>query len=277
MALPDIFQYFDYRSFLRDAQLSIKEDRPAFTFEFLALAVGLKARSHITLLIQGKKNMPKHLIPLFSKALGLEGRHGPFFEALVHFTQARTHSEKKTWLDRMITIQYGQTRTLDTRAYELCKKWYYPIVREVLRIMAVNENLAEVGARIRPRIGVSEVRESLQVLERLNLAFRDPKGRWRQTSAQISFSDGWRSVAVREFQLHSLEQAKLALETVPAEEREIAMVTLTTSPELALRIRERMREFRAEIVGMVTADENNPTSVQQIILCAFPLTIEGAP
>jgi uncharacterized protein (TIGR02147 family) len=219
--------------------------------------------------------MPDQLIPLFTIALQLKDQRAQFFNALVHYTQEKSITAKKTWLDRMISIQYGQTRSLDIVGYELCRKWYFPVIREILRIMPIKDNLAEVGSRLRPKIKAAEVREALETLEKLKLAFRDLNGRWRQTDAHITFAEGWKSVAVREFQLHSLDQAKAALEAVPPDQREISMVTLTTSSNLAIRIRERIQEFREEIVGMVKSDELSPNSVQQVILCAFPLTSEN--
>ena len=68
-----------------------------------------------------------------------------------------------------------------------------------------------------------------------------------------------------------LERAADALDSVPREEREISSVTLCVSQEVMLDLKERIREFRRELLQVAELD-GAPERVVHIGFQLFPLS-----
>lgn len=268
---PNVFAYFDSRRFLRDAQQEIKSRRKAFTLEFLATQVGLKSKGHVSLILSGEKNIPDEKISLFAKALELDERESVFFSHLVKFNQAATHRERKQHLDRMVAQMRIADRKLVPRQYALCETWWHPVVHEVLRIKDVKDDWAGLGLALRPAITPEQAKESVQLLEEIGLVKKDPNGFWKPTDVVVTFGEGWKSVAVREFQRNSIEMAQGAIDRFPVAERDISMVTISVGKESFDELKERLSLFRREALALARNDRN-PDRVCHLNLSLFPVS-----
>lgn len=268
---PNVFAYFDSRRFLRDAQQEIKTRRKAFTLEFLGTQVGLKSKGHVSLILSGEKNIPDEKIPLFAKALELDEREAVFFSHLVKFNQAATHRERKQHLDRMVAQMRIADRKLVPRQYALCETWWHPVIHEVLRIKDVKDDWADLGATLRPTITPEQAKESVQLLEEIGLVKKDSNGFWKPTDVVVTFGEGWKSVAVREFQRNSIEMAQGAIDRFPVCERDISMVTISVGRESFEELKERLTLFRREALALARNDKT-PDRVCHLNLSLFPVS-----
>ncbi|MEN9353263.1 MAG: hypothetical protein RL318_588 [Fibrobacterota bacterium] len=268
---PSIYTYFDYRLFMRDLQTCIKADRPVFTLEHLARKVGLKSKGHMSLILKGAKNIPSEKIPLYTAALELDGKEADFFGLMVHFNQAGTHRDRKKYLDRMVSLLRVTDRKLVPSQYALCEKWYHPVVHELLRVNDIQQDWAQLGALLKPAITAEEAKESVLLLQEIGLVSPDAQGFFKPTNVAITFGEGWRSVAVREFQKHTFDLAQNALENTAVEERDISSLTLSLGESTFREISERISLFRKEILALARS-EKNADQVFQLNFSLFPLS-----
>ena len=267
---PNVFAYFDARRYLRDAQQAMKARKRQFTLEHLGKLVGLKSKGHVSLIFQGRKNIPEEKIGLFSRALELEGRESTFFGHLVRFTQAASHRERKLHLDRMVAAMRVADRKLVPTQYDLCRRWYHPVVHELLRILEIKDEWEVLATALRPAISPEEAKESVELLREIGLAKQDAKGIWKPTDTVITFGEGWKSVAVREFQRHAIGMAEGALEEVPPEQRDISNLTLSIGPDSFKELQERLAQFRKEALTLARQDRS-PDRVCILNLSLFPV------
>lgn len=274
MQRPSVFSYFDYRLFLRDLQRHLKKDRPVFTLEYLGHKVGLKSKGHVSLILTGSKNIPVAKIPLFSKALELDVKESEFFALLVQFNQALTHRDRKRFLDRMVALLRVTDRRLVPSQYALCEKWYHPVVHELLRAHDIGDDWERLAALLRPAISPEDAKSSVATLREIGLVEKNANGFWKPTNVAVTFGDGWRSVAVREFQRHTFDLAQNALDEIPVEERDISSLTLSLGEDSFREIRERIALFRKEILA-VARSEKNANRVFQVNFSIFPLSEGG--
>jgi uncharacterized protein (TIGR02147 family) len=267
---PGVFAYFDARKFLRDAQVAMKARRPSFTLEHLGKLVGLKSKGHVSLIFQGRKNIPDEKIPLFAKALDLDARESAFFAHLVRFTQAATHRERKLHLDRMVAAMRVADRKLVPAQYDLCRQWYHPVVHELLRVLEIRDEWEVLATALRPAITKEQAKDSVALLSEIGLVAKDAKGFWRPTDSVITFGEGWKSVAVREFQRHAIALAEGALEEVPPAQRDISHLTLSLGEASFRELQERLALFRKEALTLARQDRN-PDRVVMLNLSLFPV------
>jgi len=265
MTLPDPFLYYDFRLWFREALAN-------FSYSQVIVKLELKSKGHITQILQGKRNVPPHLAERIADLFQLTGRTREFVLALIEFTQAKSHEQKKTYLDRMVALQSAEGRPLSPLHYDLCKKWYYPVIRELVRILPVTDNFEELGKHVVPSITARAAETAIHDLERMGLIVRSLSGKYLQTHALLTFGEGWKSVVVREFQQQAVELQKQALDRFPAEEREIANSTICISRERAQMIKKKLVDFRQEIFALVQSDPNNSEQVFQLNIGFFPLS-----
>lgn len=268
--LPNVFTYFDARRYLREAQKALKSRKRNFTLEYLGEKVGLKSKGHVSLVLQGSKNIPEEKIPLFAKAFELEGREAVFFGHLVRFTQATTHRDRKMHLDRMVSCMRVADRRLVPSQYALCSAWYHPVVHELLRFLEIADDWEQLSASLRPRITAQQAEESVLLLEEIGLVAKDPQGAWRPTDVVVTFGEGWKSVAVREFQRHAIGLAESSLEEVPPSDRDVSHLTLSIGEESFRELKERLALFRKEALTLAR-QERNPDRVCMLNLSLFPV------
>lgn len=270
--MPDPMDFFNFHEWFGLALKALKEQTPTYSYSQIIQRLSLKSRGHITQILQGTRKIQPDAALAFANLCGFQDKKAQFIQALAQFTQATTHTEKKIGLDRMVLLQSSEHRNLGSEFYILCSKWHYPVVRELVRVLVVKDDLQELAASLRPPIQVREAKEALQVLEKLGLVFKDPAGRYKQTHAMIAFGDSWKSVAIREFQMHALEMQKRALDTVAVSEREIATSIVTMSSSCAELIQQRLKEFRAELLNIIANDPNESEQVYSMNFGFFPVS-----
>lgn len=272
---PSIYTYFDYRHFMRDLQASIKAERPVFTLEYLAKKVGLKSKGHMSLIIKGAKNIPPEKISLFVAALELDGKEGEFFSLMVHFNQSTTHRDRKRYLDRMVALLRVTDRRLVPSQYALCESWFHPVVHELLRIHDISDQWELLASLLKPSIAPDQAQASVKLLQEIGLVAPDARGFFKPTNVAITFGDGWRSVAVREFQKHTFDLAQAALDHTAVGERDISSLTLSLGESTFREISERIALFRKEILALARS-EQHVDRVVQMNFSLFPLSEKKA-
>lgn len=265
MSIPDPYQYFDFRLWFREALAE-------YSYSQVIAKLGLKSKGHITQILQGKKKVPPQLAEKIAEFFSLQGRTRQFVLALIEFTQAKSHEDKKHYLDCMTSLQVEDGKTLLPTHYNLCKQWYYPVIRELVRIVPVVDNYDVIASMVSPSISERAAEAAIRDLERMGLIVRNNKRRYIQTDAMITFGEGWKSIVVREFQHQAMELQKQAFERYPAEEREISNATLCMSRERATLVKRRLQAFRREIISLVKSDPRKSEQVFQFNIGFFPLS-----
>src|SRR5688572_23947614 len=89
----DVFDYLDYRAFLRDYYTERKARR-GFSFRNFSKRAGLGSPNYLKLVMDGDRNLTNEMAARFAHALGLNSDSANYFVELVRFTQAKTSSER---------------------------------------------------------------------------------------------------------------------------------------------------------------------------------------
>ncbi len=93
--MTNVFEYSDYRKFLRDAYLDMKRTKPSgFTHRRIGQKGGFDP-GLFSKVIQGERNISPKLIPGFCRAFELGGQEAQFFANMVVQCQAKSEEERK--------------------------------------------------------------------------------------------------------------------------------------------------------------------------------------
>jgi len=269
--LPDIYQYFDYRSFLQDAFAQIKNQKSNFTQRHLAAKLGMKSTGHVSWILSGKRNLSEKMIQPLADVLTLNKDEMNFLITLVHFNQAKTHLDKKYFLDKLVSYLKREKKTVQLTQYEMFNKWYYPVVRELVAIYKIKDNYKFLADKIVPHISPQQAKQALKVLDRLGIIQCNRNGYYEQTNKALTAGGSVNAVTIKQFQMDTFDLAKQALDETNAEERDISTLTMSISNKKFEYFKSRIKELREEIIASVTSDDEQE-KVYQFNTALFPLS-----
>jgi len=89
-----IFEYDDFRIFLKDAYVRLKSEDPKFSHRYFAKATGFRSPSQLRDIITGRRNLTASTTRKFAKAFRLNKEETHFFINLVFFNQAKTSEDR---------------------------------------------------------------------------------------------------------------------------------------------------------------------------------------
>jgi uncharacterized protein (TIGR02147 family) len=128
-----IFNYVNYRRFLKDYYLKAKAEKKYFSYRYFSRRAGINSPNFLKVVIEGKRNLSSTTIEKFASALGLDQKETVFFRRLVVFNQARTASEKQEGY--IILREMANQLRQNGQGADLAGfigKWYTNAVRELM-------------------------------------------------------------------------------------------------------------------------------------------------
>jgi uncharacterized protein (TIGR02147 family) len=269
----EVFDYLDYREFLRDAYDDLKARQRGFSYRAFSRRAGMSSPNFLKLVIDGKRNLTPDSTEKFAVALGLGARETAFFRELVGFAQATTAAQKNAHYERIGTFhRHSAVRRLERDTFAYLSRWYYPAIRELVTCSDFREDPAWISAQLRPEVAPARVREAIDVLLDLGMLERDEAGRLRQGDPLLSTGPEVRSLAVGNFHRQMMERAADSIELIDREQREISGVTVALSRASFDMLKQKIQALRAELLEY-SAAETAPTRVVQFNFQAFPLAI----
>jgi uncharacterized protein (TIGR02147 family) len=274
--LPDIFEFLDYREYLRACYTALKEHRRSFSYRAFAQKAGMSSPNFLKRVIDGQRNLGPKSIDKVAAALDLSTRETEFFRDLVGFTQAKTGAEKNEFFAKLgKDRKHRRVRKLERDSFTYLSHWYYPAIRELASCDGFIEDPQWIASHVQPPITTAQARKAVEVLLKLGFLVRGEDGTLGQGEALLSTGPEVRSLAIRNFHRQMIERATDALETIPLEEREISGTTVALSEDGFRLFKERIHALRAELLEL-SAEQKGPKRVIQFNFQAFPLADTGA-
>lgn len=273
-SVPSVFEYLDYRAFMRDLYAAKKAESAKFSFRFFARKAGFSSSNFLKLVMDGDRNLGPTAIERVASALKLDKDEGAFFADLVAMNQAQTVSERNRAFERVAANRrFRAARKLDGPLFEYLTRWYYPVIRELAARADFIDDPAWVASQLLPAIETREARAALKTLEKLGLLVRDEAGRLVRGEASLTTGHEVRHVVVPAYHLQMIERAAKAVETVEPDHRDVSSLTVcirsTTLPDLKAKI----RRFREEMLDRCDSDPS-PERVYQLCIQLFPLSVD---
>jgi uncharacterized protein (TIGR02147 family) len=272
VAPVNVFEYLDYREYLRAFYAWRKQVEYGFSHRSFSRRAGLRSTNYLKLVMEGHRNLTPEMAGQFAKACRLDQREGDYFCELVAYNQARDTREASRCHERLQRFrEYRNIHRLDAAQAAYHSTWYMPVIRELAARKDFQEDPKWLASLLKPRITAGEAQSALATLEELGLLTRDGDGRLRQATALVTTGSGPHPHRIADFHRAMMSLAGQSLDSVPREEREISSLTLCVSREVQAELKERIREFRRELLQLAEL-EGKPERVVQINFQLFPLS-----
>lgn len=272
---PEIFDYTDYRAYLRDYYARQKQVDAKFSHRYFAKQAKFKSPGFLKMVMEGRRNVSTQMAHAFAKAMKLDRKRAAYFETLVLYTQASDPVEKNERLDKLLLLRPGKTAQGlqgDQLKYYSSKKDYV-IIREMVALPHFREDPKWIAQQLIPPIDPHEAREAIEVLSRLKLLKRDESGRLRHSDASLATSHDVDSPEVFEFQRAMINNARNALVLFSPDLRDISSMTVPLPLSKLEAVKGMLRDCQMQILRYINeSDENSFDGVFQFNFQCFPVT-----
>lgn len=268
-----IFEYEDYRAYLRDLYEHLKKTQSCFSYRFFSARAGFRSPNILKLVIEGKRNLSPRSVEKFARALKLKKDEAEFFRALVNLNQARTVEEKGHHAEQLMRLgPFRRMHPIRKDQFEYYALWYNIPIREMLVLPTFSEDARWIAKALVPPVSPQQARRAIDLLLGLGLVKRDEEGRLVQAEAHITTGDEVTSTSVKGYHREMIQKASEAMDRFSAPERDISSVTLALSEEGFKQVKALIQQFRKELLAIAGRGERSPEAVYQINFQLFPLT-----
>ena len=185
-----IFQYLDYRAFLRDFYLREKAKNQSFSHRLFSRRAGLRSSNYLNLVMKGQRDLSAEMATRFARGCALRKVEADYFCELVAFGQAQSSEERNRCYDRLGRFrQFRAAHQLDAAQTAYHSSWYMPAIRELSARKDFQEDPKWIASVLLPPISPQQViRESLSTL------YCAPTCTWTMSAGTRCWSttSGWR-------------------------------------------------------------------------------------
>lgn len=271
LAAREVFEYLDYRSFLRDYYQHRKKHEYGFSYRSFSRRAGCRSTNFPLLVIAGKRNLSPDSAIRFAEACKLEGSARDYFCDLVSFNQAETQREKEHAFEQLTRhAQFRKVHAITEAQAEYFSHWYFVAIRELAARADFVAEAEWIAGQLLPAISTREARRALETLQRLGFLESNEENGLRPTEKLVG-TTGPLGHHLVSFHRAMLERASAAIELVDRSERDISALTLCVSQARMQELIEEVRAFRKRLLQLAERDDT-PERVVQVGFQVFPLS-----
>lgn len=268
---PDVFDFLDYRAYLREFYQRRKENT-AFSYRAFSLRAKLGSPNYLKLVIDGERNLTAAMARRFAGACGLKGPSAAFFCELVVFGQATALDERNESYGRLKRFQeFREAQEIQIARDDYHSKWYLPAIRELALATDFEPDPEWIAARLCPRIKPSEAKSALEILQKLDMLIPQPGGGLKPGTPLVTTGPETANLHMVQYHRAMMGLASESLERIPAASRDISSVTLCVGVDGLEIVKQAIVRFRRELLKLSEL-EKDPRQVVQVNFQLFPLS-----
>lgn len=268
--MKSVKRYLEYRVYLHEFYEARRAEDDFFSYRFMARKVGMD-HGYLVKLLQQKVHMAEGHIEKFVAFCALEGRDAEYFKTLVHFNKSRNPDETGILFEKLMAMADLETHPIEKDQFEFYTAWYHSAIRALLGHLKFRGDFGALGRSLSPPLVEQQVKDSVGLLERLNLVRRDEDGEYAPTESLITTGANLQAAAVRQFQREMIRLAEESLVRHAKDQRDISTVTLSLESADLEEIRDRISSLRQSIMNLA-AKAAKPDAVYQLNVQLFPLS-----
>lgn len=266
-----VYSHLEWRLFLRQAQEERRAQEPDFTWKHIAEALGMDP-AQLTRILRGNAPLPFRYVPAMGRLFQLDRRALAYFEELLRLERARNEEERVRCRQRLSALRGVATQKLGGLQAEFYSRWYHATLRALVGMGSHRGDGSTLGALCQPEVAPRDASHSVELLMELGLVERDHDGTLRPTQAHLVAGPDIPVQVVRGFHREAIALAGLALESIPAPERDISAITCSLDENGFSAARELARELRQKIQSLAHRTLS-PDRVYQLGIQIFPVAI----
>ena len=266
----NIYNFADYRDFLKDRYRQLKDVDPAFSFRNFSKEAGFGSPNYLKLVMDGKRNLSDEAIAKFAKGLRLDTHESEFFRYMVlanqcsNTQQAQVYEAKLCYLKELFKV-----KEVIPELYEYYHDWYHSAIREMIKKGSVQNDAQQIAMSMVPNITVEEATKSINLLKQLGFIAQNLDGSLEaiETTQKLDTTGTEMGQKIHHEQMAAL--AAQSLYTQSADNIEFESLTVSLPAHKVEELKTKIQDLIQSIAGGSNASNAN---VYQLNIQLFALT-----
>lgn len=252
----NIFNFFNYREYLNAVYTHLKTTRIGFSHRTFARDAGISSPNYLFRVLKGERNLNLKYMPNFCKALKLSAEEVKYLEVLVQFNNEKSSQAKEEFLRKLLTLRYSRGEyKIEDKKLLYFSKWYYPVIRELVKIVDFKEDYNLLARSCIPRITAVQAANAVKYLVKNGFIEKDKNGRYTYANPVITTGPEVNSTILRKYHKQTIMQCADALDTIDMAERDISSLTMSVSKKTYKKMKKEMQDFRKRLLAMARDDK----------------------
>ena len=270
---PNIFQYHDYREFLRNWLAYLKASQLGFSLRELAHKSGISV-SNISMCLSGSRNLSHKSLIKLGPSLGLKPNERNYLENMITLGNADSQEVRVEAFRRMNRFPaHKKNNTSETEVFRYLTHWYYVAIREMAALPDFSTDPSWIQTRLRFHVEIKDIQTALDFLLANKYLEKLPDGTIRPPQKPLDCRGGVYRLALTQFYQEMLALAGKSIENTPNEKRSIQSYTLAVDNKNFDAIR-KILDRAYEEVRTLAQESSSADSIYHLELALFPLTRE---
>lgn len=266
--MPSIFEYVDYREFLKDWYLLAKSKNSAYSYRSMADKIGINSGS-LTRVLNGTRSISKSNITQFILGLKFNSVESEYFTLLVNFDNEKDSKKRTELYKEIIKNRNNRKIIIDVLKHEYFSHWYIIAIRELLNTHTIC-SIEEIQSKLNPSPSLKEVKSAIDTLKKLDLVIEE-NGCLSATNKVVTTGENWNSEIITNLQHQLIGLGQESLKRFHKEDRDLSTVTVSLSKDKLPELRLILKKAREEVFDLENSC-NKFDRVYQLNLLFFPLT-----
>ena len=188
MIMESIFEYLEYRDYLKGYYNYQKSRKPFFSYRYFGNKTGIDA-SFLVKVMQKQMHISNKTIPTLIDFLKFNEKEAEYFELLVSYNKAKKQNDIKLYFEKLLSFRSPFVKTLVADQYEFFKDWYNIALYELLTFHPYKGTIKQLASKLNPPIAVPEARQAVKLLKKLNLVKKDSDGALKVINKLVTEKD----------------------------------------------------------------------------------------
>jgi uncharacterized protein (TIGR02147 family) len=268
-----VYHYNEPHSFLKDAWRARNQRNRSFSMRAWAQKLGFENPAPLSLMLAGRRPIPKKYVPDFIRELGLSEPEGRYLEALVDYDRARTVKERQHHFDRLRRLSpLRQLRMVEIETFKCLEDPLHTAILEMTELHDFAPCAKWIRRRSRLDRSLKEISDAIERLVALGLLRKERDGSLRKQQAHLSSKPDLEDLAVQSFHkaVSSLAAEQVSVQGV--EEREFNAYALNIKTDALPKAKELLRQFVRQFIETIEAQPGEGDETYQLNLQLFSLT-----
>jgi uncharacterized protein (TIGR02147 family) len=255
---PDVRTYDQYRSFLSDYIAWMGQEDKRFSLRWIAQRAGFTSPSTLSMVINGKRALPRNKLTALADALKLLPDEIERFRLLFEMDLCDDQAQRTRIQDQLRRDQHFEDISLD--GYEIYEHWYLPIIREMVELQDFKADPFWIAGKI--GITPMEARDALFKLIQIGMIKQQESKLERSTPSLQPKQISDKAKARVQSYNRQLTQISQDAASWPTESRYFNSLTVSISKKTLDRIPELIRRLIIEIDQLAESDSTRDDVIQ---------------
>lgn len=266
---PNVYQYDDFRAFLKAAFEALKAERPGYSYRKFAAEAGITNPGYLLDVTIGKRTLSRNMALRMAPVFGLNEAETEFFLRLAEFGQARRDADRQElYQDLMVRRSRSRFARFSPSLVKYYQDYRYSLIRCAVNASDFRGDCEALGKFLEPPMAPALVRRYVEDLEEWGLIMRGSGGRYHVTQKFVEPPPTLSALVRRLNREWILQASEVPFKFGPAD-RHISTMLIMVSEETRKKLMERAENFRKEMLDLVEKD-TNPEMILQLSVQLFP-------